>query len=127
MSFLDNLENTLKNLEKGEEMADNRERREADRASAIASAPWAEQLKTSDWTKALLDQAAAASHRLRAKLYMTWIGSALRLDVRERRLELRPTPNGIVAVLLANGTELSSESVDLKSAPADLIERWLSA
>ena len=125
MSFLDNLEDTLKNLEKGEELGDNREQREAVRASAIAAGPWAEQLKTSDWTKALLDRAAAASHQVRAKLYMTWIGTTLRLDIRERRLELRPTPSGIVAVLLSDGRELHSEPVDLSGDPTGLIERWL--
>ena len=46
MSFLDNLENTLKNLERGEEMSDNRQRREAEQATARAASPWAEQLKT---------------------------------------------------------------------------------
>jgi hypothetical protein len=125
MSFLDNLENTLKNLEKGEELGDHRERREADRASAIAAGPWAEQLKTSEWTRKLLDHAAAASQRMRAKLYMTWIGSTLRLEVRERRLELRPTPSGIVAVLLSRGQELHSEPVGLDGEPTNLIDRWL--
>jgi hypothetical protein len=125
MSFLDNLENTLKNLEKGEELADNRERREAERAIAVAAGPWAEKLRTSDWTKMLLGQAAAASHGLRAKLYMAWIGNNLRLDVREHRLELRPAPEGIFAVLLENGIEQRSEAVDLNTDPAGLIRRWL--
>ncbi len=127
MSFLDNLENTLKNLEKGEELGDNRERREADRANAIAAGPWAQQLKSSDWSKKLLSEAASASHRIRAKLYMAWIGNTLRLDIRERRLELRPTPSGIVAAFIADGQEQHSEPVDLNGDPAIMIERWLSA
>ena len=119
MSFLDN-------LEKGEELTADHQRREMEHASALAAAPWAEQLKTGPWTKALIDLSAAASHRLRAKLYLAWIGTTLRLEVRERRLELRPTPAGIVAVVLSDGKELHSEPV-VETNPQGLIDRWLSA
>ena len=125
MSFLDNLENTLKNLEKGEELAESRERRETERAAAIAAGPWAEKLRNSDWTKALLNHAAVAAHGLRAKLHLAWIGNTLRLEVRDRRLELRPEPGGVSAVILENGAEKHSEVVDLNSDAAELIRRWL--
>ena len=126
MSFLDSLENTLKNLEKGEEMADNREWREAERATAIAAAPWAQKLRDADWTKTLLNQAAAGAHGVRAKLHLAWIGNVLRLEVRERRLELRPDASGISAVVLENGVETHQERADLDGDPAALIRRWLS-
>jgi hypothetical protein len=125
MSFLDNLENTLKNLEKGEELAESRERRESERAAAIAAGPWAEKLRDSEWTKALLNHAAVAAHGLRAKLHLAWIGNTLRLEVRDRRLELRPDAGGISAVMLENGDEKSSEIANLDGDPAELIRRWL--
>ena len=49
MSFLDNLENSLKSLESREERdPGERKRRESDRARALAAGPWADRLKTSD-------------------------------------------------------------------------------
>ena len=126
MSFLDNLENSLKSLESREERdPGERKRRESDRARALAAGPWADRLKTSDYTKKLLDEAARAAHEVRAKLYITWIESVLRLDLRTRRLELRPTPDGIIAVFLDNGTEQRTDPVDLESNPSDLVRAWL--
>ena len=62
MSFLDNLENNLKSLESQEEGKESAERaartRDAQRASAQAVAPWAEQLKKGPFTAELLKQAA---------------------------------------------------------------------
>ena len=49
MSFLDNLENSLKSLESSEEAAESRQReqdrRQSERSRALATAPWAEKLK----------------------------------------------------------------------------------
>ena len=54
MGFLDNLENSLKNLETADERAadslQNAQRREDERVRAQAAAPFAEQLKSAPYT-----------------------------------------------------------------------------
>ena len=126
MGFLDNLENSLKSLEREDEKDDrSHERRQNDRADALATAPWAEKLKTSSYTSSLMDKAAAAGHRIRAKVYMAWMGSTLRLEVRGRKLELRPSPDGIHAVFLDGVEVQKSHKVNLKSDPAPLIDEWM--
>jgi len=55
------------------------------------------------------------------------LGSTLRLEARARRLELRPTANGIVAVYLENGQETRTEPLDLSGDPEHLIRQWLTA
>jgi hypothetical protein len=131
MGFLDNLENTLKNLESSEEDKGNAERerraRESERASAQAAAPFAEELKKGGYGQEVLRQAALVGHSLRTKVQVAWIGSTLRLEARERRLEFRPTPSGIVAVRLERNQETGSAPVDLKSNPEPLIRDWLTA
>src|ERR1700722_15812291 len=100
MSFLDDLENSLKSLENSEEGRTNREneqrQRERERAATQAAAPFAEQLKQGPFTTALLRDAARVGHSLRVKIHVIWLGPTLRLEARERRLELRPTADGIV-------------------------------
>jgi hypothetical protein len=126
MSFLDNLEDNLKSLERQDEREASREDRRADeRKKALAIAPWAEQLKSSSYTRELMDRAAEAGHKIRAKVYMAWLGSTLRLEARGSKLELRPTSDGVQAVFLDGLDELKSHVVDLKSNPADLIQEWL--
>lgn len=126
MSFLDNLENTLKGLESQEERDPNEQsRRESERARVLAAAPWAEKLKQSSYKEKLLEQATLKGHQLRAKVYMAWLDTALRLEVKDRQLELRPTPEGIIAVFLENRTEVRTQPVDLEGKPQDLIEQWL--
>lgn len=127
MSYLDNLENSLKSLEKQEERdVSVHERREAERAKALAVAPWAEKLKDSRYAKELMDRAAEAGHRIRAKVYMTWLGNTFRLEAKGRKLELRPTPQGIVAAFVEDNNEESKlHGVDLESNPGSLIEEWL--
>lgn len=126
MGFLDNLENTLKSMESREERDPRANaRREAERKSSAAVQPWADQLKSSPFTESLLEQATLAGHRQRAKVYIAWIGRSLRLDLRENRLELRPTAEGIVAAFVVNNEELRTEPVDLNGDPAALIARWL--
>jgi hypothetical protein len=131
MSFLDNLENSLKSLESQEEGKENAERqhrhRESQRATAQASAPYAEELKKGPYTAALLTQAARVGHSLRLKVHVAWLGSTLRLEARERRLELRPTPTGIVTAYLENNQETRTEPLDLKGNPEQLLRDWLSA
>jgi hypothetical protein len=129
MSFLDNLENNLKTLETREDAADaeGRERRARDgeRANAQAVAPYAEALKKGPFTSALLSQTARIGHSLRTKVHIAWLGSTLRLEARDRRLELRPTPKGVVAVYLENNRETRTEPVDLQGNPEALVRGWL--
>jgi hypothetical protein len=129
MSFLDNLENSLKSLESSEEAAESRQReqsrRDSDRARSLAAAPWAEKLKSSPFTALLLKQATAAGFQLRAKVYISWIGSNLRLEARGRKLELQPTGDGIVAALSGEGLEPHTEMVNLDSGPEALVQQLL--
>ena len=126
MSFLDNLENNLKALESIEERDGSaHEKREANRRKALEIAPWAERLKSSSYVSTLFDQAASAGHRLRAKVYMAWLETTLRLEVRDKKLELRPTPEGILAVFLENKVEIHSRPLDLERNPGHIITGWL--
>jgi hypothetical protein len=131
MSFLDNLENNLKSLEGREEGNDDAQRqqkaRESERANAQAAAPYAEELKKGPFTAALLQHAARIGHSMRLKVHIAWLGPTLRLEARGRRLELRPTAHGVVAVQIDNGQETASEPVDLKGNPEELLRRWMSA
>jgi hypothetical protein len=130
MSFLDNLENNLKSLEsrdEGKDSADQQRRaRERDRASAQAAAPYAEELKKGPFAAELMKQAARVGFEKRTKVHIAWLGTTLRLESRERRLELRPTAAGIQAVYLEDGNETRSEPLDLKGSAEDLVRRWLS-
>jgi hypothetical protein len=131
MSFLDNLENNLKSLESSEQGREDAERaqraRESERARAQAAAPFADRLKHGPYTAELLKQAARVGFSMRTKVHVAWLGNALRLEAREKRLELRPTPSGIVAVYSENGDERRSEPLDLAGNPETLVREWLAA
>ncbi len=129
MSFLDNLENNLKSLESQEEASESKQRehdrRESERARSLAAAPWAEKLKQAPYTDNLLKQATIMGHGLRTKVYISWMGPILRLEARGRKLELRPTNDGIVAVTLEGNNEPRSQAVDLDGDPTALAEQFL--
>jgi hypothetical protein len=129
MSFLDNLENSLKSLENSEEgraaLEGEQRLRERNRAAAQAAAPSAEELKKGPFTTALLRDAARVGHALRTKIHVVWLGSTLRLEAREKRLELRPTAEGIVAARIEGGVETQVEPLDLNGDPEQLIRSWL--
>jgi hypothetical protein len=129
MSFLDNLENNLKSLEsreEGNESAEQQQRaRERDRVQAQASAPYAEELKKGPFTAELLKQSARVGFEKRTKIHVAWLGSTLRLEARDRRLELRPTATGVLAVYLEGGQEVRSEPLDLKGNAEGFIRAWL--
>lgn len=131
MSFLDNLENNLKALENREErdpekVRRDQQRREADRTAALLRAPHAEALRTSPFTSELLTQCRAIGHGLRILVQFTWLGESLRLDAKEKRMDLTPTTEGIAAVLSVNGQEIGREIIDPKvDDAAALAKRWL--
>jgi hypothetical protein len=129
MSFLDNLENNLKSLEsreEGNEAAEQQRRaRERDRAEARAAAPFADELKKAPFTTDLLKQSARVGFEKRTKVHVAWLGSTLRLEAREKRLELRPTATGVTAVYLEDGKEVRSEPLDLKGDAEEFIRHWL--
>jgi hypothetical protein len=133
MSFLDNLENNLKALEGREEQDPEKakrdhERREATRNAALLRAPYAAALKNSGFTSELLTQCRTLGHRQRVLVKFTWIGESLRLDANEKRLELIPTTEGIVAVFSLNGAETQRTAIDLDSASAAAVaQSWLTA
>lgn len=127
MSFLDNLEGTLKNLEGANEREtrpDQRQRQD-ERARALAAAPYAEELKKGGFANEFLTHAVRIGHSSRTKINMSWVGNALRADARERRLELRPTAEGVRAVFFEDGEEQHSEIIDLNGNPEALANRWL--
>lgn len=131
VSFLDNLENNLKALESREEkdpekLQRDRARQEAERNAALLRAPHVEALKNSAFTSELLTQCRVIGHTQRVLVRFTWIGETLRLDAKEKRMELVPTPEGIAAVLYSDGRETAREIVDpKKNDPATLARRWL--
>jgi len=131
MSFLDNLENNLKSMENAEQLRDEAERRgrsrDAERAEALAAAPYAEELKKGTFTAGLLQQAARIGFSMRTKVHIAWLGNTLRLEARDRRLELRPTATGVVAAYLEEGGEARIEPLDLAGDPAALVRTWLSS
>ena len=129
MSFLDNLENSLKSLENSEQGREDKERahraRESERARVHSVAPFAEELKKGPFTAELLKQATRVGFSLRLKVNIVWLGTTLRLEARDKRLELRPTPQGIDAVYLENGQETRVEPLNLQGSPEDLVRAWL--
>ena len=69
MSFSDNLENSLKNLESHDERdaaggAQSQQRRHAQRATVLASAPYAEKLRSGKYTSGLMTHATRIGHGL---------------------------------------------------------------
>ena len=126
MSFLDSLENSLKALEGTEQSGlDEHKRKDSERRRAAASAPWAERLKNSPYTQALMQQATRAGYQIRTKVNFLWIGTTLRLEGRNHRMELRPTPEGIDVVYLKGGVELNQQRIDLNGKPEDILPAWM--
>jgi hypothetical protein len=127
VSFLDNLENNLKALEGRDEGLDDSRKRESERDRRLAIAPWAERLKREPYAEALMRQATLAGRQRRMKVNLAWIETTLRLEARDHRLELRPTPEGVVAVFLRDAEELRRVPVDLAGNPQGLTGEWMAA
>ena len=127
MSFLDNLESNLKSLESRDEKNSQLEqqRREADAKALQAAAPYADKLKNSAFTQALMDHATRLGFAQRTKVHIAWLGTTLRLEARERKLELRPTADGIIAAFVENGQDVRTHAVNLEGDPEALARQWL--
>jgi hypothetical protein len=126
MSFLDNLESNLKDLESGQERDPKEKKlRDSERASALAAAPWAEKLKNGVYTQELLKAATHAGFQVRKRVNMAWLGTTLKLELQGRTLALSPTAEGIVAVVSSDGKEEQKHPVNLEGSPADLVKQWL--
>ncbi len=64
-------------------------------------------------------------HSKRILVRPVWVDSTLRLEAGAKKLELRPTPSGVLAVFVDGGKELESMPIDLASDPTKLAEKWL--
>ena len=131
MSFLDDLESNLKSMESREERGQQTGRdakaRDAERARTQASAVYAEQLRKSAYAAELLKHATRLGHAMRTKVHLAWLGTTLRLEARGAKLELRPTPRGVVAAFIENNAEVRSVAVDLAGSPEGLVQEWLAS
>jgi hypothetical protein len=130
MSFLDNLENNLKALESREErdpeaLAREAAAREAARSLALEIAPHAEALRSGPFKDGLLTACREIGHRGRVLVRPIWVDSTLRLEAGAKKLELRPTPSGVLAVFFQAGIEQESTLIDLLSDPVNLAQKWL--
>lgn len=130
MGFLDNLENNLKALESRTErdpeaLAREAAAREAARSAALQIAPHAEALRNGSFKDGLLTACRSIGHGRRILVRPAWVGSTLRLEAGARKLELRPTPEGVVAVFFEGGTEKESMPIDLAGNPVEVAEKWL--
>ncbi|HYL77509.1 MAG TPA: hypothetical protein VEU96_25065 [Bryobacteraceae bacterium] len=130
MSFLDNLENNLKAMESRDErdpeaLAREAAAREAARSAALKIAPHADALRNSSFTDGLLTACRKIGHRKRILVRPAWLGSTLRLEAGTKKLELRPTRDGVVGVFLEGGAEKECAPIDLSSDPVEFAERWL--
>ena len=130
MGFLDNLENNLKALESRTErdpeaLAREAAAREAARSAALQIAPHAEALRNGSFKDGLLTACRSIGHGRRILVRPAWVGSTLRLEAGARKLELRPTPDGVLAVFFEGGIEKESTPIDLSCDPAKVAEKWL--
>lgn len=117
MSYLDNLENNLKALENQEEkdpekVQRDRERRDAERNAALLRAPFVEALKSSAFTSELLTQCRTIGHGQRVLVQFVWVGETLRLNAKNKRMDLTPSAEGIAAVMSVDGMETDRTTVD---------------
>jgi hypothetical protein len=74
-----------------------------------------------------MNRAAMEGHRRRAKIYMAWLGNTLRFELKDKKLELRPTPEGIEAAFIERSELTKSSQIDFEDDPGKLLTDWLSA
>ena len=103
--------------------------RAAERSEALRRAPFELALKESAFAGDLIAACRRLGHAKRSMVRPTWLDSMLRLEARidgvDQRLELRPTGDGVQAVFLREGEEVSSEAVDLNASAAELAARYI--
>jgi hypothetical protein len=58
---------------------------------------------------------------------MTWLGNTLRFELRDKKLELCPTPEGIVAAFIERSEQTRSLNIDVEGDPGKLLSEWLGA
>jgi len=56
---------------------------------------------------------------------ITWIDTTLRLQAKDRRLDLQPTPDGVTGIFSENGNETLRRPIDLEGDPEALARQWL--
>jgi hypothetical protein len=132
MSFLDNLESNLKALESRNErdpeaLVREAAARVAARSVALQIAPHAEALRNGPFKDGLLTACRDIGHSRRILVRPVWVDSTLRLEAGAKKLELRPTPTGVLAVFFDGGQEQESIPIDLSSDPVKVAEKWLGA
>jgi hypothetical protein len=131
MSFLDNLENNLKALERVEErdpekVKRDHERRDRERNDALRRAPFVEALKKSAFTNNLLGECRVLGRTQRVLVQFVWLGETLRLTAQAKRMDLIPSPDGIAAVFSVDGAETGRTIVNPESDdPGALARQWL--
>ena len=103
--------------------------RAAERSEALRRAPFELALKESAFAGDLIAACRKLGHAKRSMVRPTWLDSMLRLEARidgvDQRLELRPTGDGVQAVFLREGEEVSSEAIDLNASAAELAARYI--
>ena len=62
---------------------------------------------------------------MRILVQFDWVGEVLRLDAKQKRLELRPTSTGIEAVYMLDGQEQSRGPLDLTANAEAFARNWL--
>ncbi|MBY0508330.1 MAG: hypothetical protein K2X03_30740 [Bryobacteraceae bacterium] len=131
MSYLDSLENNLKALENQAERdpAEVRRKQEAranERAAAVAAEPFVKQLREGEFTRSLLGHCATLGYGLRLKVRPLWLGNVLRLEARDKQLDLEPSADGIHLVFREAGEVIGREPLDDRLDAAEpLAKRWL--
>ncbi|MCX6594055.1 MAG: hypothetical protein NTZ56_21290 [Acidobacteria bacterium] len=130
MSYLDSLENNLKALERLEEkdpeqLRRDAEARDSERARALRIAPHADALRNGEFTSQFLTACRTVGHGMRMLVRFTWLEQTLRLEAKDKKLELQPLPEGIQAVFFVNGETVATEMLDLSGDPVAFAHRWL--
>lgn len=130
VSYLDNLENSLKALEAREQLDPEqlkreRQAKEEAQKEALKIAPYAEALRNSTFTNELLATSRTIGHSQRILVRFTWVGNILRLEAKEKKMELKPTAEGIFASFFENGEENSNFPLDLAGSAEELVRKWL--
>jgi hypothetical protein len=57
----------------------------------------------------------------------TWLDTTLRLEAKERRLDLKPTAQGVEATFFIDNESTSQQMLTLNEDPEALARQWLSA